>query len=320
MFPPTIGHLNMIETARAFSNKVTVFIYTLSSEVIPGNIRYQALRNHYKNDKRIDIIWIEKTIPQEPKEHPQFWKIWKKDLIEHLGKDIDCVFGSEDYIKEIALNLNCEYFMVDKERETIEISGTKCRNNSIKNWNYVIPEMRNYFVKRIAILGPESSGKSVLSRMLANTFDTNYVEEYGREYCNIKPPSEFTSDDFEHIAKTQIIRESDLKYKSNKFLFCDTEVITTQVFHILYKEKRNLELDIMISKSNYDFYILLYPSFKFVQDGTREFESKRLEHYEMIKKELENSNKDFIVINESDLQKKIRICKRTIEEKFIKTI
>jgi len=76
-------------------------------------------------------------------------------------------------------------------------------------------------IKKIAITGPESTGKSLLAEQLARYYNTVYVPEYAREYIdNLNKPYNF--DDILKIAKAQLKNEKLLETKANKILFCDT--------------------------------------------------------------------------------------------------
>lgn len=314
-YPPHLGHIFMIETARSISENVIVLLYSLKSEKILGQYRSEALMEYYKNDPIVKIRWIEKEIPQDPTQHPQFWDIWKEDLMERIPrKEVDCIVGSENYIKTISSVLDIDYYMVDINRNIVPISGTICRNNFIENWDFMIPQIRHLFVKKFCFVGGESTGKSTLSRIFSKLYNTNYTEEYGRTYTKSIPPRELTSNEFLHIAGVQLGEESKLIKSSNKYLFCDTDPIVTQCFHIIYKGHRNLDIDSLIRKSSYSHYFLLAPTIPFVQDGTREFDDKRLIQYNLIKTELDRFKFSYTIVDEIDLNSRINLIKSVITQ------
>ena len=57
---------------------------------------------------------------------------------------------------------------------------------------------------KVAIIGPESTGKSTLARELAEQFKGTYVPEYAREYVERKGRKELTYDEVCEIAREQI--------------------------------------------------------------------------------------------------------------------
>ena len=83
-------------------------------------------------------------------------------------------------------------------------------------------------LKRVALVGPESCGKSYLAEYLAGHYNTVFVEEYGRTYCE-KFGMNLTELDFAHIAGGQLYREDEMAKQANRILFCDTELIRVVV-------------------------------------------------------------------------------------------
>jgi NadR type nicotinamide-nucleotide adenylyltransferase len=304
----------MIDTAIALSDHVVLLVYTMESEPICGFLRFQALSEHYLCVSKITIKWIEKDLPPQPDEHPDFWDIWRNEIQTSTGKDIDCIFGSEDYVKTLGDVLECKHYIVDIDRKVVPTSGTACRNNTDVEWENIIPEFRKNLVKKIAIVGGESVGKSTLTKLLATAFKTNYVSEYGREHCLIKDPNTFTTEDFIIISKTQQHLVSEAIKTANKFLFCDTETVMTQSFHKLMLGDYSIELSERIMRENYHHYFVLAPSIPFFQDGTRLFPDHGQEHFQLIINLLNMYNKSYTIIYEPDITKRVGLIKNIIEK------
>lgn len=84
-------------------------------------------------------------------------------------------------------------------------------------------------LKRIAIVGPESTGKSVLSEKLATYFKTAWVPEYARQYLDqINRPYE--ENDLLEIAKGQLKLEDDHAKTAHDFLICDTNLLVVKIW------------------------------------------------------------------------------------------
>jgi NadR type nicotinamide-nucleotide adenylyltransferase len=94
--------------------------------------------------------------------------------------------------------------------------------------------------KQFVITGPESTGKSTLTKMLAQEFNTVWVEEYAREYLN-KLGEDYTFEDVIEMAKIQLKSEKEAILK-NELLFLDTDLT---VFYVWIKEKYNKEVDLI---------------------------------------------------------------------------
>ena len=84
-------------------------------------------------------------------------------------------------------------------------------------------------VKRIALLGAESTGKTTLARSLALRFQTIWVPEYARDYVNMNP-GPVTLETIESISREQLSQENRAAANANNFLFCDTEFIVSKVW------------------------------------------------------------------------------------------
>ena len=118
--------------------------------------------------------------------YPNGWPEWAsrvKELFKEKGFTPSVVFSSEVQDKApYEKYLNLEVSLVDPKREFFNVSATKIRNHPFHYWKFIPKEVRPFFAKTIAILGGESSGKSVLVNKLATVFNTTSAWEYGREF------------------------------------------------------------------------------------------------------------------------------------------
>lgn len=319
--PPTKGHCFLIDTASDMSEKVYVLMCSLKREPIAGELRFKWLKEIYQGSN-VEIIWVEDENPQYPEEDPiNFWDIWMTTFKTHLPEHPEAVFSSEDYGFEIAKRMGIEHHLVDKERVYVPICATKVREDAFKHWEFIPDNVKPYFVKKVVLLGTESSGKSTICDRLANHFETNWVKEYGRFYTEtVKEDLDIY--DFYNIANGQKVwLESELQI-ANKVLFCDTEAITTKIFSELYcpSDFKNAEsfFDKEIKEQKYNLYILLDYNTKFVQDGNRRFEEQRIAHYNMIKNELEKYGIPYHEISGSDYDEKFNKIVEIVKETLFK--
>ena len=65
-----------------------------------------------------------------------------------------------------------ETVLIDPERTFMNISGRQIRQAPFRYWDYIPTEVKPFFVRTVAVLGGESSGKSTLVNKLANMFNT----------------------------------------------------------------------------------------------------------------------------------------------------
>ena len=117
---------------------------------------------------------------------------------------------------------------------------------------------------KVAIIGPESTGKSTLARELAEQFKGTYVPEYAREYVERKGRKELTYDEVCEIAREQIKSISEAG-----FYFFDTELIVTKVWLEYAFGKVPEWLVDAIKTYPMDLYLLTYPDIPWVPDPAR---------------------------------------------------
>ena len=116
---------------------------------------------------------------------------------------------------------------------------------------------------RIAILGPESAGKTTLAQELATAFQTVWVPEYSRKYIETLGRA-YTREDILFSIREQCKEEDHLMLKANAILFADTDPIIAKVWMEDVFQESNTELDSLIADRAYDLYLLLFPDLPFV--------------------------------------------------------
>lgn len=92
-------------------------------------------------------------------------------------------------------------------------------------------------VKRIAIFGPESTGKTTLARRLAEHFGEPWSEEFVREFWDVRG-GKITAGDLGTIALGQMANEDRAVAQARRAVFCDTELLTCVLWDdLLFPEK-----------------------------------------------------------------------------------
>jgi NadR type nicotinamide-nucleotide adenylyltransferase len=136
-------------------------------------------------------------------------------------------------------------------------------------------------VRRVCLLGAESTGKTTLARELAASYDTVWVPEYGRVYTEVGRPREvsWSSDEFVHIARVQVWLEDFLAGFASRVLFCDTDAFTTAVFHEAYLDSPAQGFDAEAARV-YDLYLVCGLDVPWARDDIREFADARRRHHE----------------------------------------
>jgi NadR type nicotinamide-nucleotide adenylyltransferase len=131
-------------------------------------------------------------------------------------------------------------------------------------------------VRRIAILGAESTGKSTLAEALAARHGTVWVPEYLREFVDTerRVPRE---DDQLAIARTQLAREHTMAARARRWLFCDTTPLMTAVYSRIYWGRVPPALLALEAAHDYALTVVAAPDLPWVPDGLqRESEAVRM--------------------------------------------
>ncbi|NPA69033.1 MAG: ATP-binding protein [Chlorobi bacterium] len=152
-------------------------------------------------------------------------------------------------------------------------------------------------MKKVVITGPESSGKSTLTKELAGFYGALFFPEYARIYVeNLN--RKYTYADVEYIAERQIKTLSGNYYgKTENYVFFDTGLIITKLwFEIVFKKVPDYLLE-AIENIKIDCYLLCSPDLPWIPDNVRENGGEeRMILFEKYKSELENYGFKYFII------------------------
>ncbi len=298
------GHLHLLYFAQMSSHALTIMVCTTERDPIPGEIRYGWVKAMFPT---ANVVHHYAAIPQEPDDSPDFWPIWMKSIARHCpGEHFDAVFGSEDYGWQLADRLGCEYIPVNRIRDRVPTSGTAVRADPMGNWQFLPPIVRPYFAKRVAVIGPMSTGKSTLVTSLAKHFETVYADEYARGYFDDlirtgkRADGEVLESDFPAIARGQMVLEESMAFRTNRLLICDTDILTTYCYAKWLFNGCDRWIEHEALTKGYDCTFLLKPNEDdFVQDGQRVMvgHHRRLGFFEELMRTLDRTKRPFVVLD-----------------------
>lgn len=149
---------------------------------------------------------------------------------------------------------------------------------------------------RIAVTGPESTGKSKLTEQLATHYKTVFVPEYAREYIE-HLGRDYNFEDLDIIAKGQIRLQKAAEKKTGRLLFCDTELTVIKIWGEHKYNKCSAWVSENLSKYTYDLYLLCNVDLPWVFDPQREHPQLRSYFFEWYHKELISRNTDIKVVD-----------------------
>ncbi len=296
--PLHIGHIHDIIRAAALCEELYVMIsWCEGRESTSKELRYRWILNSTKHLTNVKIIMVEdEAVSKEVYNTDYYWEKGAMDIKNRIGKPIDAVFCGSDYFGTNRFeSLYCpESEVIYFDREEVPISSTQIREWATEHWDYIPAECKAYYVKKVLVVGGESTGKSTLVQNLALAYNTNFVAEVGRETCEYAGGEELMilEDLVENLIRQKEEVRRAAKY-SNRILFVDTDALTTEFYCNLLLNNQNEKVRMeQLAESihwtnSWDLVLFLEPDeVAFVQDGTRneEIKAQRKEYSEMLKK------------------------------------
>jgi HTH-type transcriptional repressor of NAD biosynthesis genes len=298
------GHVALIRFAARHCDELIVSMSYSPHDPIPGHLRFEWLREIFKNESSISLYYLVDDFDDESLAWPERTRVWSEQLRKRYGK-VDRLISSEVYGSYLAEHLQAENVLFDPERKQISISASEIRQRPFQFWNFIPVVVRPYFVKKICFYGPESTGKSTMAKRMAEIYQTEWVPEVARELIT---SNEFSAEDIVRIGQAQTQRVLDKTKTANKILFCDTDLITTQIYSQKYLQFVPPVLNDLERKVHYDLYFLFNVDVAWVPDGLRDLGNQREGMYQIFKTELERRSIPYVEVSGSYEQR----------EKFIK--
>lgn len=293
--PPHLGHQYLVDFARNYVDGLTVIVGTLASEPIPGELRHRWMREMFPD---VNVYHLTDENPQHPHEHPDFWRIWHDSIRKAIPVGPDYVFASEDYGWKLAKILGATYVPVDHLRELVPVSGSAIREDPMGNWRYIPSHVRPYFARRICIFGPESTGKSILTKRLAERFDTVYAAEYARGLLALQDDKVFLSD-IPRIARGQMASEDSMVKHASRVIFLDTDLITTTIWSDVLFGQCPQWVKEEAERRRYDLYLLMDVDTPWVDDPQRFLPDNREDFLGRFERELASRGRPYVKISGS---------------------
>jgi NadR type nicotinamide-nucleotide adenylyltransferase len=151
-------------------------------------------------------------------------------------------------------------------------------------------------IKKIAIVGPESTGKSTISQQLAKHYGVPWIPEFARYYCAALTSACTLQDEINMFHGQIALEESILATAETDFIICDTTFVTVKIWSDeMLGETPQIVLDALKTRS-YDFYVLLDIDLPWQEDPLRDFPHMREHFMEIWHKELKALNANYQVI------------------------
>ena len=160
-------------------------------------------------------------------------------------------------------------------------------------------------MKKIVIIGPESTGKSTLSSQLAEHYKTVWCPEFAREYL-LEKGMNYTFEDLLNIAHGQLeLEDSMLTQAKNGFYFIDTDMYVMKVWCEVAFQNCHTWILKQAAQRKYDLFLLCCTDLPWKPDELREYPDHRFREklFKMYKDIVINSNSMWSEISGTDTQR-----------------
>lgn len=150
-------------------------------------------------------------------------------------------------------------------------------------------------ILKIALVGPECTGKTELATFLSGHFQTLWVPEYARSYLD-QLPLPYEEADLLHIAQGQLQQEDKLLPQANRLLICDTTLLVVKIWSEFVYGHCDPKILQLHATRTYDLYLLTYIDIAWEDDPQREHPTRRTELWDIYQHELKQMNVPWVDI------------------------
>ena len=234
--PAHLGHAHLIRFACAMCERVTLVVDRVAGEWPDAAYRAAALRQDCAG-LPVTVVALPEPTPQQPQDHPAFWSFWRDTLRVACGGVPDALACAVEYGVPLAQAVGCTLLPLDIAREAIPLCATAIRADPWALWDRMLPHARGPYLARVAVEGPESTGKSSTARAVAAGLEFTYAPEWAKCFIeqSVRQGRTFTEPDLLTIARGHRAAVRSLELGAHQALIADTSLLTTLVWgHFLY--------------------------------------------------------------------------------------
>lgn len=291
--PLHLGHQYLIATAMEMVERLYIVVDNIMDDVIPVEQRMKWVRQEYPD---AIVMTQPSPLPQYPEDTPFFWDIWREVLLSLLPDKIDAVFASETYGERLAEELRADFIMVDCDRKHVPVSATAVRADILHNWGYLSDSAKADMMTAVCVFGPESTGKSTLTKSLAAHYGVPYVPEYAETVIRANN-GDITYEDMEVIVKGHHQLIVNAMSALPPLLFVDTDAIASKIWsNELFGHESPL-IEEYIGRQHFTRYLLLDIDLPWTQDIHRYRPDERNVFFDKCLYELTSRAKPFSIIH-----------------------
>ncbi|GAA3812459.1 AAA family ATPase [Cellulomonas soli] len=274
-YPPHAGHLALVRAALARCDRVTVQVLASSQESLAPELRAAWLA------AELPGAHVVHAVDDAPVDYADdgAWDAHVAVMRSLLDAPVDAVLTSDSYGAELASRLGATWVQVDAGRRGTPVSGSAVRADPAAYWWALPAPVRAWYVRRVVVLGAESTGTTTLAEALTAHYGLPAVPEFGREWSAVRPgglEAPWHTAEFDLVAREQARLEDDAATRSPvPLLVCDTDPLATTLWHERYVGAPSPSVQAFAAGRVPDLYLLTGDEIPFVQDGLRDGEHVR---------------------------------------------
>lgn len=241
--PPSIGHEALVRFGAEYMSHLDGHLVVIMG-VLPGEPgkradHFEALRDCFRGWNNVHFSLQFSNDPQGPKDDNDdaFWAHWVQVIMGHIGKTPDYLFSSEEYGFRMAQALDCQHIPFDPGRWIANgVKATEIRNDVTGLFHHMVKPLRDELRMRVTIFGPESTGKTTLTKALGKHFNSPVSPEWARSYLEMLPDGRVNQerDRMLTIVRGQAAQEAVTMHVAEElgspFALFDTDLLTTMGF------------------------------------------------------------------------------------------
>ena len=304
------GHQLLIETALSEMDEMVVLVYDAPDvTAIPLSVRSRWLRDLYPS-LRVVEAW---DGPTEVGYAPELMREHERYVIDTLGvSGITHFYSSEPYGEHMSRALGAVDRRVDETRARVPIAARDIRGDAFAYREYVSPLVYRDLIINVAFLGAPSTGKTTLAEHLAQRLSTRWMPEYGREYWEQHQVGRrLTPGQLVEIAERHLEGEDALLVESNRYLFTDTNAITTATFARYYHGQVSPRLAELAGRAvaRYDLTFVCDTDIPYDDTWDRSGEVKRAAFQRQVIGDLNERKVPFILLSGTLDERASRVCR-----------
>lgn len=285
--PPHLGHVMLARTAADLADRLTIVLLGRSDDLVPLDRRKAWLDELFPSARIVLRDLAQDTLRAAP---------FAELLKNAADAPIDIIFSGGSEGQASAALLGARFVALDHGQRVVPVTSTEIREDPLAAWPFLPAGVKPWFAKKICLHGPESTGKSTLAPRLARHFDTLYLPEYGRTYCEGFGLA-LTMADLLAIGRTHAAMTRATLRQCNRRLILDTDPLMTAAWAEMLFERSDPWFESFAETA--DLYLLLDIDMPWVDDGTRFFgdPARRQKFFDCSRDQLDRRGLPYAIIS-----------------------